>query len=795
MNLRGLGADATLVLVNGRRMAGSGLRGDFADVSALPTAAVERVDVLLDGASALYGSDAVGGVVNVILRRDFDGAETRARVGVASGDAARETQLAQTLGKTWDTGHVLVSYEYYQRDALAAAKRDYAASDDLRPFGGTDHRSFFSHPGNILVFDAAAGAYKPAYAIPAGQNGSGLTAASFLPGQVNLQSTRNGTDILPGQERNSVYLALSQELTPRVEVSVDGRFSRREFDFRSAPIQTQIPITAANPHYVPIPGMTTQNIAYSFGDEVGPVLGAGSSENLGLSAGAKVGFGKTWQVEGYAAYAREVGLTGNRHFINSALLTEALGGPDNPATPFQAARDGYFNPYGAAGANSRTILDFISSGYSRTRNITRDRSANIQADGTLFALPGGDVKMALGANWRREQFAQSSDSFLSSATPRSSVPLNYRRTVTSGFAELRIPLVGPANAMPGVQRLELSLAGRVESFSDVGTTTNPKVGLVWEPDDVVRVRATYGTSFRAPSLSEVYEAPDVSATFVPHNGVRLLSVIKYGGNLDLKPETATSWTAGVDLSPHQIPGLKLSATWFRTTFSDRIGQPARTNIAATLNDPTLANFYHLVDPANPADIAAVNALITFPTYPYQGLFPASAYGAIIDARWVNTASVQVEGVDGQAAWGFDDGADHVDLTANGSYLLSYTRQLTPTSPTVDNVGQAGYPARFRGRAEAAWRRGPWGASLALNYLASEKDAAGKSIDSWTTADLQLQWTSDQPGLLSGLSLALNVQNLADTAPPFYDSPQGVGFDAANADPLGRYVSIQLTKRW
>ncbi|MCI3132048.1 TonB-dependent receptor [Phenylobacterium aquaticum] len=80
-------------------------------------------------------------------------------------------------------------------------------------------------------------------------------------------------------------------------------------------------------------------------------------------------------------------------------------------------------------------------------------------------------------------------------------------------------------------------------------------------------------------------------------------------------------------------------------------------------------------------------------------------------------------------------------------------------------------------------------------MASEKDAAGKSIDSWTTADLQLQWTSDQPGLLSGLSVALNVQNLADTAPPFYDSPQGVGFDAANADPLGRYVSVQLTKRW
>lgn len=796
VNLRGLGADATLVLVDGRRLAGTGLRGDFADVSSIPTAAIARVDVLLDGASALYGSDAVGGVVNIILRRDFDGAETRARVGIASGSAARETQFAQTVGKTWDGGHALFSYEYYDRDPLPAAKRDYAASDDLRPFGGTDHRGFYTNPGNILVFDTPTNAYKPAYAIPAGQNGSSLTTASFRPGTANYGSARDGSDILPGQSRNSLYAAFAQDLSATVELSADARFSRRVFAYASAPATTALSIGSANPHFVMAPdGQTSQLIAYSFGEEIGPVQASGASESLALTTALRADLGRTWRVEGYAAFAQEIGASLNANLINSAYLTEALGGADNASTGFRATRDGYFNPYGDAGANSATILDFISSGYSRARNVSRNETINLQADGTLFALPAGDVKMAAGANWRREIFRQQNRALLSTALERTGQRLSYQRTVSSAYAELRVPLVSPDAVLPGVRRLDLSLAARMEDFSDVGRTTNPKVGLAWEPVEGLALRATYGTSFRAPSLSEVYEAPDVSASFLTRNGARTLSLIQYGGNLDLKPETATSWTAGFDVTPPALPGLKVSGTWFRTDFSDRIGQPARENLTVALRDPTLASFVHIIDPGSAADLARVNALITFPTYPYQGLFPASAYGAIVDARWVNTASVQVQGVDGQIGYSFDRGADRFDLSANASYLLTFERQVTPQAAPVDVVGVAGNPARFRGRAQAAWRRGSVSASLAVNYQSQEKDLAGKTIDSWTTTDLQLGWTSDREGPLGGLTLALSVQNLFDTPPPFYDSPAGIGFDAANADPLGRFVSLQLTKRW
>ncbi|MCR5879460.1 TonB-dependent siderophore receptor [Phenylobacterium sp. J367] len=135
VNLRGLGSDATLVLVDGRRLAGSGLKGDFADVSSIPSIAIERVEILLDGASALYGSDAVGGVVNIILRDDFEGGQLRARGGAARAGEPREGLVAGLIGHRWETGSGLIAVEAYQREALAAADRPYTATADLRPLG------------------------------------------------------------------------------------------------------------------------------------------------------------------------------------------------------------------------------------------------------------------------------------------------------------------------------------------------------------------------------------------------------------------------------------------------------------------------------------------------------------------------------------------------------------------------------------------------------------------------------------------------------------------------------------
>ncbi len=798
VNLRGLGPSATLVLVNGRRMAGAGLKGDFADVSALPAAAVDRVEILLDGASALYGSDAVGGVVNVILRKDFDGAETRARVGVAQGGGAAERQIAQTIGTTWRGGHALLAYEHYQRGSLSSAERAYTANADLRSLGGTDRRLTYSHPGNVLLLDVAAGTYVPTWAIPVGQSGTGLTPASFQAGVVNLENQRIGSDILPRQNRDSAYLAFSQTLAPRLEISGDARLSHRKFAYALPGAVANVTVTRNNPYFVSPNGATSNVIAYGFTDELGPLRSRGTSDSLAASLGADVDIGATWRANLYGAYAEEVSRRSSTGRLNTRFLNEALGSiADDPATSFSAARDGYFNPYGDGAANSRAVLDFIGSGYLHTRYASAMTTLNAQADGTLFTLPGGPVKLAIGGQVRQERFDTRNISMTSRATPTTTLTGPFRRTVTAGFLELRAPLVGPDMAVPGIRRLELSLAGRIERYDDVGSTENPKVGVLWAPSSAVNVRASYGTSFRAPSLPEVFEPQDAGAAFLASGATTKLVLLRFGGNAGLQPERAKSWTAGIDYAGERWPGLKLSATWFDTRFTGQIGTPVYDNIYNVLGNPAYGAFVQTLDPNSAADQAKVAALLATSTS--AGLYPTNAYTAIVDGRNVNTGGLHVQGLDLSARYGLGLAGGQLDLSSTVTYLLDYERKVTPDAAWLALLNTAGQPVDLRAKAGATWTRGPWALTAGLNYVDDYATAQGARIDSWTTADAQVAWrpqsTGLGEGLGKGLSLALSVQNLFDADPPFYDAPQGVGYDPANADPLGRFVSLQLTKRW
>ncbi len=302
VNLRGLGSDATLVLVNGRRMAGTGNKGDFADVSTIPTSAVARIDVLLDGASALYGADAVGGVVNIILRDDYDGAETRVRYGANTDGASDEFQIAQTFGRRWSSGSILGVYEYNDRSRLAASERDRASDADLRRFGGSDRRRIFSNPGNIVVFNAAAGGYVPTYAIPPGQNGVGLRPGDFLAGQANLYNHREGLNVMPRQTRHSAYLVLNQDLGDRVSLNADVRYGLRDYEAVSQGFPTTFTVTSANPYFVSPTGASSHIIAYNFGPDLGNPKINGRAESLGVSLGAKVDLVGGWRLDTYAAY-------------------------------------------------------------------------------------------------------------------------------------------------------------------------------------------------------------------------------------------------------------------------------------------------------------------------------------------------------------------------------------------------------------------------------------------------------------------------------------------------------------
>jgi outer membrane receptor protein involved in Fe transport len=793
INLRGLGPDATLVLVNGRRMAGTGGNGDFADVSAIPTAAVERIDILLDGASALYGADAVGGVVNIILKRDFDGAETRLRYGGAQG-GAREVLAAQTVGRTWESGHALISYEYYDRDALPFAARPYTASADFRPYGGADRRTNISSPGNIVLTDPATNAATPTWGIPAGR--SPLRPSDFVRGVLNFQEPRLDQDLLPSQTRHSVYAAIGQTLSSRAKLSGDLRYSRRSIEGRSTTPTAAITVSDSNPYFVSPNGSRSHQIYYSFARDLGPVQQFATSESLGTSFGLDLDLWGDWQGEAYLAYGRDLVRSGTNGNLNSAFLREAVGAvADNATTPFKTSIDGFFNPFGDGDDNSAGVLAFIGSGYGRQRYESTVASFNTQADGRLLALPGGDLRMAIGIHGREESFVQRVESFTAAVTPSITASPTYKRQILAGFAELRAPLVGPANVRPGLQALELSLALRTERYDDFGVTTNPKFGLTWVPLDGLKVRGTYGRSFRAPKLTELFTNPLISTTTYPRGAARVFSLNLTGGNADLDPETAKSWTFGADFTPVNHPNLTLGATLFDTRFSNQIDRPVAQNSVAALTDPAFSPFVRLIDPSNPADLAAVQRLLDDPAYATPGLYPANAFGAIVDTRYVNTSTLRVRGLDLTGRYRFSSGENDFTASLNATYLIDYSQQLTPTAAKFQRVDLAGQPVDWRVRAALAWSSGPFGATAAVNYVDNYRTAAGRTVDTWTTADVQVTWSPSTPPL-DGVVVALSAQNLFDTDPPFAEAENGsVGYDPANADPLGRFLSLQVTKRW
>jgi outer membrane receptor protein involved in Fe transport len=274
-------------------------------------------------------------------------------------------------------------------------------------------------------------------------------------------------------------------------------------------------------------------------------------------------------------------------------------------------------------------------------------------------------------------------------------------------------------------------------------------------------------------------------------------MILQGGNPDLDPETATSWTLGFDVRPTRWPGLSFSVTGFDIAFRNRIDRPVAQNAAGVFTDPTLAPFVRRISPATQsADLTYIQSLIDSPAFnPALGVFPATDYVAVIDNRYVNTTTLHVRGLDVQAGYTFHLGDDPVTLGGNATWMADYKQRTTPTSAVVERVGLVGFPVKLRGRATLDWTHDPFTFGVALNYIDGYHDPLGAKIDSQATVDLQLRWVGPSQGWAKDWEVLVGVRNVFDTDPPFYDNPAGVGYDPTNADPIGRFASIQLTRRW
>ena len=785
VNLRGLGADSTLVLLNGQRPALDGLGGAFADISMVPSSIIKRVEVLADGASALYGSDAVAGVVNFIFRDDFQGAETSVRYGAADGFS--ETQVSQILGASWGSGHAVFAYEYYDRTALKAIDRAYA-TDDLVPFGGQDYRSPFASPGNIL---AGAGSY----AIPAGSTGVGLIASSLLPGQTNLADQTRATDLLPDQQRHSVYGSIHQDLGPNTKLFAQGLFAERAFvDADLATAQEPFTVPTTNPFYVdPIGTHQPVTVEYNLNTDLGAAVEHGMTQGYDAEVGLDHRFG-AWTGEILGSYGLQREYAGQYNLTNLVAAADALA-DTNPATAL--------NVFGSGANNNPATLDKVR-GWVDSTSHSAVWSVSGKFDGPLFDLPAGTVRMALGGEYRveRNKYVETLD--LVSLSPQA-YPLDLpgQRSIAAGYGELLVPLVSPAMNIPGVRRLDLSVAGRVEHYSDVGGTANPKVGLSWSLASGVDLRLAYGTSFRAPTFNELRDGPGETiyaptALADPKSPTGVTNaLLLIGASSTLKPETATTWNAGIDLKPDWAPGLKASLGYYVVDFRDRIQAPTADPLSILENRST----YGAIINDHPS-AAAIAAYYASPDLENYDAIPASAITAIIDNRTQNIAQVHQDGFDFDAGYARALGPVATGIGVGGSYTLHIDQAVAAGAPSSDVVATLGEPVRLRlrGRANGAW--GPYAAAMFVNYTGAYTNQTfvpSQPVKAWTTVDLQLAYVVPaSKGLLHGVKLAFNVTNLFDAGPPYVENYSGVsaiGYDPANANPLGRVVGFQLTKAW
>ena len=836
INLRGLGAAATLVLVDGRRVAPSGASNAFTEAIQVPLAALQRVDVITDGNSAIYGSDAVAGVVNYVLRKDFDGVEASPRY--TNTRYYDEWGASITGGHTWSqlgalgSGDLILTYDHDDRGAMTAGKSPYLRQN-LIPLGGIDNRAnngTVAAAGPTLITQGTGPTGAPAYGyygVPAG-SGAGLTFSQLSP-TPSLLDASDYSDYLGRQTRDQVAAFFNQTLTPWLDLYYEGFLTNRVTTTRNFQPGTgnNVTLCASSPYYIQGVPFSAQQVqaacGYQFGETlaynpltmVGRTVDTNPDEVWSHTAGFTVKAPYDWKGEGYFTYASD----------KTCGICNYNNNPNNNALSAQVTA-GAINPLSGASPTPAQMATFTGTNVQYSGNVLNDMV--VKFNGPLFNLPGGAVRAALGGEHSYDKQTLKNGSNTNNANPAdNSFAINNvadaSRTITSGFGELYIPVVGQANALPLVKALNLDVAVRYDSYSDFGGTTNPKIGGTWTVTDDIQLRGSWGTSFRAPFLTDTnpknFSAALIGVPFANISGspVAPANPIAYqiiGANPGLQPETADTWSTGFDYKPNWFKGFRFSTTYYSIHYNNQIVSPNTGNYLNTAQNAQLYSKYMtpVHNPAscvngNPAtyDPVLADFIAKNPALYQVSIFGACSVNLIVDARSQNAASTYQDGLDFQANYAFPTAVGDWNVGGSVTKILDQTLAPVAGAPAVSVLDTYNYPVSLRARGQIGWNRGSWSVNLFVNYVGSYLNTvplAGRpqtTVPAWATADIGLTYrTPDDIPVkwLKGVRASLNVQNFTDANPPVVLTQQGANysaFDPSNANIFGRQITLQLTK--
>lgn len=776
--LRSLPASATLPLMNGHRLVAGGTNQTNPDFPFIPDLAIERVEIVADGASAIYGSDAVAGVVNFITRKRASGLEASVRYGMA--DNYHTFTASGLFGQDWGSGSFVAAYQYAENGNITGADRDYRVVD-FRPYGGVDTRSTVCPAANVLVNTTF---YAVNYAAPA-----------LAPNTRNSCDSGAVTDIVPESRLHSAYLTAHQDLSDRITLWGEILYSDRKDIVQAPPpagagssggvLLYNIPGFSQNPFFRAPPG-TGATIAFvQFRTD--NLYGADHIDNRfrvragNSSAGidAKLVGDLKLSVYGTMDWARNDSYL---PAINPAAL-DAAAFASTPAT----ALDPFGN--GTSPAVVAKILDYAGDLTIHQRTFL----GAARVDGPLVDLPGGQLKIAAGTEYRHEAFRQRG---IYGGSP---VPESLDRNIKSVYGEVFIPIVGTGNEAPLLRSLALSLSGRYDDYSDFGGTANPKVGVNWEPVRGLALRGTYGTSFRAPGLRDVgatvgayyFNAAAIAGSTLrdPSRGAAQVdTVVLYGGNRGLQPEKARTWSFGADFHPGFLPNLRASATFYDIHYTDVIGTPGGS-IAFT--DPTFASVVF----RNPSAAQLASLLsIAVPVNFAAGALPP--IGNALDFRQGNFGVRDTNGLDFDVNYRQPTKFGSVFAGIAGNYILKFDTRLSSTSPVSDQLSLGVPKATVRGTLGA--QAGPLTGVGFVNYrhgvtglYATPTGTAEYSAGSYTTVDLRFSAKLPDTGLAAGTEFSVQINDLLDQKPPFFPATDGIG----GSYNLGRYIAVGLRKNF
>lgn len=812
ISLRGLGSARTLVLINGRRSAPAG-GSSAVDISTIPLSAIDRVEVLKDGASAVYGSDAVAGVVNFILRRDFTGAEVTSTIGTPTrSGGGLETKVSLfagfgDMGK--DRYNVNFGAGYQHTKPIFGSDRSFARN--INEGEKLDKTSSIAFPANVRL--------------PSG--------ALRSPNYPNCGPYSLVSPLSPGLCRydNAPYIALQPE-TKQANVMLNGRYTFSgnaegyvESSFtRNKTLNTQqhvlifgAALPAGNPYIASLrnlintqyPGFTAQlnqyiGSAMALLPPSSPYYPTAFAAANGLTGqplalffrSIPTGVRKTEDIADNARVVTGIRGTGFGWDYDTGLLF-AQNKITSNLTQGWALTDKYLNllntgvinPFGAT-TDPAALAAAMNSNYNGNFNITKTSVSSINgtASREIYQLPAGMMTLAVGAEFRKEKLAiapsDANKLFLVSGFGAPGVPVNADRNVKSTFVELNAPILKTVTA---------DVAVRYDNYQRVGSTVNPKASIRWQPVDTFLLRASVGTGFRAPTLVDLYQP---EARGITTNGSRDLIrcpigttgiidcstqfVTIGGGNPSLKPEKSKSTTLGFLFEPTKNFSLGVDA------FIVEIKDVIRTGIstATILGDPVKYASYIRRGPpdGNPSGAGPIIGIEQSLT----NLGKTNVGGVDVDikGRVINTPE------------------NKVTLRLNGTYMTRYDQQnLDGTySPAINRPAALGIGVilRWRHTASATWESGPWVSTVSQNYQVGYDDlrtslqpasVTPRQVAPYETYDAQVSYMG-----FKALKLTLGIKNLFDQNPPYTNYGAGfVGsYDLSYTDVRGRFIYTTAT---